>query len=269
MDGRAAIPFIVVAIEWERRRLIKTTAPAGTIPFLQDASQELSPRVRGVEQHYRKASRFSTRGRTLNADKRDLPVVKIVLQWVGTGRKVLDMGCQWGDITALIRDQGNDVIGVDLPACSTVARQNHGLLIVDHDLNEVFPMGDSDFDVIVASSVLDDISDDVTFLKRCFRILRPGGSIIVIVPNEVSWYRRVQSVLGCESRDYDNPSGYHTLHRYTLKGIKKLLNVSGFRIVRQAKCPKRYSRFPLRYWIERLLPVTFVTDLAIEAVKPD
>lgn len=156
---------------------------------------------------------------------------------------------------------------MDLPECSAIARAKHGLHVINHDLNEILPIGDAMFDVVVASSVLDDIPDDLSFLKECWRILSPGGSIIVNVPNEVSWYRRVLCLLGLESRKYNGPTSYHTLNRYTLRGIKTLLTKAGFRVLRQAKGPKRYYDLPGRYWIERALPITFATDLVLEAVK--
>lgn len=234
-------------------------------PVTED--KNLSHRVQQVEEHYRLTSRFIPESNATAINPMDLPVTQAILKWVGTGRKVLDLGCHWGDITALIRDQGNDVTGMDLPECSAIARARHGIHVINHDLNEAIPMGDSTFDVVVVSSVLDDIPDDLSFLKECRRILIPGGSIIVNVPNEVSWYRRVMCLLGKESRDYNGPTSYHTLNRYTLRGIKALLTKAGFRVVRQAKGPKRYSGLPGRYWIERVLPITFATDLVLEAVK--
>ena len=57
-------------------------------------------------------------------------------------------------------------------------------------------------------------------------------------------------------------------HTYTLRGIRTLMEVAGFQVVESAKCPKTFSRIPLWSWVERALPVTFATDLAVRAVKP-
>jgi hypothetical protein len=62
-------------------------------------------------------------------------------------------------------------------------------------------------------------------------------------------------------------AGYHTLHCYTLSGIRTLVELAGLRLEARAKCPKRYSRLPLCYSIERMLPATFATGLAVLARK--
>ncbi len=233
------------------------------------ADKPLPPRVSGVQRHYRLNAPHPGADSDAVERIRALPITRIILDWVGEGRRVLDLGCHDGDISALVRDAGNEVVGVDLPEMVEVAQRRHGLEAVAHDLNRPLPFPDGDFDTVVAASILDDIPDDLTFLEECRRVLTKGGELIVVVPNEVSLYRRFQSLLGGSSRDYTATTGYHTLHCYTLRGIRTLVNTAGFEVVEHAKCPKRYSRIPLRYHLERLLPATFATDLAIRAVRPD
>jgi SAM-dependent methyltransferase len=228
---------------------------------------ELSRRIAGVQQHYREHPPHPS-------DEHDpewilqLPVTRVILGWAGEGNRVLDLGCHEGDISALIRAAGNSVVGIDLPDIAALARQKHCLDAIGHDLNRPFPFEAEEFDVVVCASVLDDIPDDLAHLRECLRVLRPGGRVIVIVPNDVSLFRRFQALFGRSSRNFGAPTGYHTLHCYTLSGIKTLLALAGFRVEAHAKCPKRYSRIPLRYWIERVLPATFATDLAVLARKP-
>ena len=220
----------------------------------------------GIEQHYLKAAPHpgvdETRERLLA-----LPISRVVLQWVGTHRRVADLGCHKGALTALIRDQGNEAVGVDLPGIVRQARTEQDLAFVGHDLNEPFPFEDQEFDVVVAASILDYVAGDRSFLLECYRVLRPGGSLIVVVPNEVSWYRRIQCLCGGMSRDFTVQSGFHTLHWYTLRGIKDLLAGTGFEVRECVKCPKRFSGIPFRYWIEKILPTTLATDLAVKAVR--
>jgi len=229
---------------------------------------DLKQRVAGVQQHYQDFAPHPAGEHTDDGWIKALPITQAILDWVGTGNRVLDLGCHEGDISVLIRDLGNDVVGIDLPELAEQATQRYGIEAIGHDLNEPFPFDDGAFDVVVTASVLDDIPDDLSYLRECHRVLKPGGTVIVVVPNEASWFRRLQMLFGGMSRDFTLPTGYHTLHWYTLKGIKTLLGVAGFEISAHRKCPKRYSGFPMRYWIERILPTTFAADLAIKGVKP-
>jgi len=229
--------------------------------------KDLDRRVAGVQQHYQDFDPHPAGTDTSVGWIKALPITQAILGWVGTGNRVLDLGCHAGDISALIRELGNTVVGVDLPDLAAEARNKHGIEAIGHNLNEPFPFADAAFDVVVTASVLDDIPDDLAYLRECCRVLKTGGSIIVVVPNEASWFRRIQLLLGGMSRDFTLPTGYHTLHWYTLKGIRTLLGVAGFTVAAHRKCPKRFSNFPLRYWIEKALPTTFATDLAVQATK--
>jgi ubiquinone/menaquinone biosynthesis C-methylase UbiE len=227
----------------------------------------LNRRVTGVQRHYQDFEPHPGTGEGSEWIE-GLPITRAIMQWVGEGNHVLDLGSHEGDISVLIRQAGNDVVAVDLPELAEKARQKHGLNAIGHDLNNPFPFGDSEFDVVVAASVLDDIPDDLSFLHECNRVLKPEGTLIVVVPNEVSIFRRIQSLCGGMSRDFSLPTGYHCLHCYTLKGIKTLLQVSGFKVLAHSKAPKKYSKIPLRYWIEKILPATMATDLVVKARKP-
>lgn len=227
--------------------------------------ESLPPAVARVEQHYDEHAAhpgMDTGGRDAVLA---LPITRAILDWAGRGERVLDLGCHHGDITVLLGEAGNEVVGVDLPRMVEVARARHGLEAIAHDLNRPFPFEERRFDLVIAASVLDDIVDDVGFLRECRRVLVPGGRLVVVVPNEVSLFRRVQALLGRSSRDRWTPTGYHGLHRYTLRGIRALLEGTGFEVEEVRKCPKRHSRIPLRYTVERLLPATFATDLALRA----
>lgn len=50
------------------------------------------------------------------------------------------------------------------------------------NLNERFPIRSNYADIVIASNTLEHLPDTESFLKECFRILKPGGSIIITVP---------------------------------------------------------------------------------------
>lgn len=54
---------------------------------------------------------------------------------------------------------------------------------VAHDLNVFpWPWEDNSFEEIVAFDVLEHLDDFIAFFNECWRILKPGGSVLVQVP---------------------------------------------------------------------------------------
>ena len=47
------------------------------------------------------------------------------------------------------------------------------------------PYPDSQFDTVVSFQVIEHIEDDRTFVSECFRVLKPGGRLIVTTPNNL------------------------------------------------------------------------------------
>jgi len=82
-------------------------------------------------------------------------------------KNVLHVGC--GD------DKLSGAVGLDrlkLPAVDVV-----------HDLDKLpWPFADGSFDIIFAHSVVEHVGDLVAFFDECWRILRPGGHIVMAVP---------------------------------------------------------------------------------------
>ena len=60
-----------------------------------------------------------------------------------------------------------------------------GLGVLAHDLRKGIPFPDASFDVVYHSHVLEHFSprEGLELLKHCYRVLRPGGRIRVVVPD--------------------------------------------------------------------------------------
>ncbi len=57
--------------------------------------------------------------------------------------------------------------------------------VISHNLLKGIPYPDNQFDVIYHAQVLEHIPKDkaTDFIKECFRVLKPGGIIRIVVPN--------------------------------------------------------------------------------------
>jgi 2-polyprenyl-3-methyl-5-hydroxy-6-metoxy-1,4-benzoquinol methylase len=116
-----------------------------------------------------------------------------------TGR-ALDVGCGRAALGAAIRDLGWEVWGVEQSpeACETARARLNGLIETDlHDLDRVRrDIGGHLFDALVFSDVLEHVYDPVRTVVTYLSFLRPGGSLLISVPNAVVWTNRFQWFFG-------------------------------------------------------------------------
>lgn len=113
----------------------------------------------------------------------------------------LDAGCGTGTLSRWLAGRGCSVIGVDaspemLRHASDSSVENAGLAGNLHfqrirtiaDL----PVESASLDGVLCSSVLEYVSAPSECLREFFRVLKPGGNLLVSVPNRRSLFRRVQ-----------------------------------------------------------------------------
>lgn len=110
----------------------------------------------------------------------------------------LEVGCGSGVNSAFLSQAVRRVIATDLPSYDG---QTHSLgidvadgLLRRLDINNVelvscsgerLPFADNSFDLVFSSSVLEHIDDKERALKEMFRVVRPGGRVICIIPTYV------------------------------------------------------------------------------------
>ena len=110
---------------------------------------------------------------------------------LGQGPNVLDAGCNDGLFTKELYKNYEHVIGIDSsPAHVVKARQNvpdaefHVVQIEDYIPSELL-------DSIYMLNVLEHVINPIGILKRMRDWLKPGGCIIIQVPNALSMNRRI------------------------------------------------------------------------------
>ena len=101
------------------------------------------------------------------------------------GLKILDAGSGTGNLTDLLRQRGADVVSLDF---SEAALRIHRVkdpeaIQIRASLEEPLPLEASSFDAICCASVLFALSKNgcVSALSEFYRILRPGGTIVLTV----------------------------------------------------------------------------------------
>ena len=115
---------------------------------------------------------------------------------------ILDYGCGSGDIARALAEIGYTVSGCDIsPGMLRVARMagvdsSAAVTWIELDATEPrLPFADRSFDVIIASSVLEYLSDPPASLRQLRRVVRDGGLLLCTVPSATHGVRRLESVL--------------------------------------------------------------------------
>lgn len=150
--------------------------------------------------------------------------------YVPNGR-LLDVGCGAGTYLARMRELGWDVYGVDLSQdAARVAKERYGIPVEVGMLPEVrFPEGM--FAVVTMSHVIEHVPDPLAHLAECWRILAPGGQLIIRTPNMVSFASRI---FGKNWMALDPP---RHLVLFTPSTLRACVQRTGFRVIRERSHP--------------------------------
>ena len=181
------------------------------------------------EHHYRNPS-FQTRQAVLS---------KSLQGWQLAGQLWLDAGCGTGVLSHWLAARGCCVLGVDA-AAEMIGAANRSAQF--HDCSDrinfvrittvaCLGLDDHSVDGVLCSSVLEYVPDPVACLTEFARVLKPGGLLLVSVPNRNSVARRMQlachhlgGLLGkswCKFLDYSR-------HQYSRPEFERLLAWAGF-----------------------------------------
>lgn len=152
---------------------------------------------------------------------------------VPAGGRVLDIGCGRGDFLMACRRKGWQVAGVEQAGAPIMElRRELGLEVVATTELSVLP--DDSFDVVTLWHVFEHMADPRATLRDAHRLLKPGGSIVIEVPNFGSWQAR----LGPKHWFHlDVPR--HLLH-FERKTLAAMLEAEGF-------APQNWGTFSAEY----------------------
>ncbi len=100
------------------------------------------------------------------------------------GARVLDVGCGLGLYVRRFRDHSNQVYGVDVDP-ERVLEASQSLPNISEASAERLPYPDDMFDVVLSHEVLEHVPDDAAAVREALRVLRPGGRLVVFVPNRL------------------------------------------------------------------------------------
>ena len=119
---------------------------------------------------------------------------------------LIDFGCGFMPYRPILEKYVGQYIGVDIP----------GNEVADFyaDIESRTQLPDNFADVVLSTQVLEHVPQPITYLKECYRLLKPGG--ILILSTHGYWIY------------HPDPQD---LWRWTADGLKRIIQDAGFEIV--------------------------------------
>ena len=168
----------------------------------------------------------------------------------GPPRRLLDVGCGVGAITAYLGDRlrVGEVCGVDIAGERVEAARRAGVEAYPCELNEeALPFPDGHFDAVFCGEVIEHLVDPDHMLDEIGRVLAPGGVCVLTTPNLASWPNRLGLLLGWQPfytsvslrHDAGRPrlltSDFECLDHlrvFTWGALREVLRLHGFRVLK-------------------------------------
>ncbi|GAA3212707.1 class I SAM-dependent methyltransferase [Oerskovia jenensis] len=172
-----------------------------------------------------------------------------IVDLVGEGASVLDVGCSVGYLADALNERGCTVSGFEYDAeAAERARPKLDQLVVG-DLNEL-PLAEAfagrTFDRIVFGDVLEHLIDPVAVLRSAVEILAPEGQIVISIPNVAHGSLRLALLQGrWRYRDTGLLDRTH-IRFFTLESLHEMLVEAGL----AAKTVRATTADPLAVEVE-------------------
>ena len=135
------------------------------------------------------------------------------------------MGAGFGFFLSEMRGRGWEVVGVEISRkAMDYAKDVLGLTLHLGPLEKAGFL-ESDFDVVSGFYVIEHLPDPMAFLKECYRILKPGGLLLLRYPHTTP-VKNLLRFFGIENRLYDLPAH---LSDFSPEMIQQCLEKAGFK----------------------------------------
>jgi SAM-dependent methyltransferase len=131
--------------------------------------------------------------------------------------RALDVGAGSGGNTAVLRDLGWDVAALEYSPAAAELCAGRGIPTVRADARRL-PFPDEHFDLVMSTDLWEHVDDDKTVAAEAFRVLRPGGALLLAVPSGMDLWSGHDVALG-------------HVRRYERQELVDLVTGAGFQLV--------------------------------------
>jgi 2-polyprenyl-3-methyl-5-hydroxy-6-metoxy-1,4-benzoquinol methylase len=182
--------------------------------------------------------------------------------------RVIDVGCGIGRFRDVAGDLIEDYVGVDvvrhsaLPADVTFLRAN-----LDR---EPIPVADASADIVVAIETIEHLENPRAFSRELCRVVKPGGSLVVTTPNQLSLLSLLSLVV--KGRFVAFQDDYYPIHCTALLPVDlvRMTQECGLRAVEigftgSGRIPLTHLHYPAA--LSRLFPQALSDNVLMVARK--
>jgi 2-polyprenyl-3-methyl-5-hydroxy-6-metoxy-1,4-benzoquinol methylase len=224
--------------------------------------------IAGPFGHSRASSRYEGNG-VVEGDEYDR--TRILLEWVGRKKRVLEIGCSTGYISRLLRQRECDVTGVEIDAAAVEQARAYcrEVYILDLDSpNWIAALPEGKFEVILLGDVLEHLAKPDMTLLQLSRVLGPQGRLVISLPNVVHWVTRLKILFGRFDYQSWGTLDHTHLRFFTPRSARALIEAAGYQVTRFH--PAIGGRLagharPAWQWLARCAPGLFSYQMLFEA----
>jgi SAM-dependent methyltransferase len=155
------------------------------------------------------------------ADRRTFAgLLGLTAQFVQPPGTLLDVGPNIGTCLALARQRGWDAHGIEINAGAAAYCRQRGLSVRTGILDaNTYPR--SSFDVVLMGDVIEHLPDPRATMRTVYRILKPGGVVLISTPDIAGWAGRLLQIKPEEHVYYFAPATMRALlHQVSLEVVE-------------------------------------------------
>lgn len=197
---------------------------------------------------------------------------KQILEWVGKDKKVLEVGCHTGYFSAVLKQKGNKVTGMEIyePALEKAAPHLEKAVLGNVEDDQVWKeVCTEKFDVILFMHVLEHLVAPEAVLVKFKQLLNESGIIIICLPNINNWSNRLDILKG--NFDYTEQGVMDKTHLkfFNYFSARKLVESAGLSVLAYSGVSwrVRFKIIPDR-WIARKVNDIY-NDFLVKILSPN
>ncbi len=183
----------------------------------------------------------------------------IILQSAGVDfkdKKVLDIGCGQGEMLNLLKKYFHiEGTGADISikALKVAQRTNPSIDFIEADQRDLSMLQSGGFDIVLSFGVMEHVSDFGLAISEAHRLLKPGGTLVLIQPHLLS--TAVLQKIWLQMRKKWH---FGKQYDFSYRQYKKILQVMGFKQICVFTKPP-YKDMPicrlLDRFIKKIIPI--------------
>jgi ubiquinone/menaquinone biosynthesis C-methylase UbiE len=202
-----------------------------------------------------------------NTSKNTHNVVAELLFADERNKRVLDIPSGAGAFTKRLLDKDIEVHSADIENIMQIKNPSFR----EADMNKILPYDNGFFDAVVCIDGIEHLEQPFHFIRECFRVLKPGGSVIISTPNinalrsRWRWFWTSHHNKGKLPLNENKPSPLHHINLMSYQRLRYILHSSGLNIV----CVTTNRVKLISWWYAVFIPFAYFFTVLVYRSEKD